>query len=159
MKKVFLGLLMSLLAVTANAQFEAGKKYLNASTTGLGLSYSKNEKVRFNIDATAGYFFENDWMVYGRVDYGHQPSIDNVGVGAGVRYYISQNGLYLNLGLQYEHFSQTNANNIYVTPEVGYAFFVNQYITLEPGVYYNMSLNNFSECSKVGLRLGLGFYF
>ena len=50
-------------------------------------------------------------------------------------------------------------NNVQICPEVGYTFFLNRFVTLEPSVYYNISLNNFSDGSKVGLRLGFGFFF
>jgi hypothetical protein len=43
--------------------------------------------------------------------------------------------------------------------EVGYAFFVNKNITIEPAVYYKMSLADFSDNSTVGLKIGFGFYF
>ena len=43
--------------------------------------------------------------------------------------------------------------------EVGYAFFLNRYLTVEPAIYYKMSLDDFSDKSTVGLRVGFGFYF
>lgn len=175
MKKVILGLLLACSALSANAQFEAGKKYLNLSTTSIGLSYSKSEKLRFDIGATAGYFVTNDLLLYGTAEYNHKRLMykkyagravntamhtyqDELQIGAGMRYYIEQNGIYLGLGLQYGHAEQ-DIDNFYVTPEVGYAFFINQYLTIEPAVYYHMSVNDFSDGSKVGLKLGVGFYF
>jgi len=158
MKKIIFGMLMAMCALTASAQFEEGKSYINVSTTGMGLSYSKSEKARFDVAATGGYFLAQDWMAYGRVNYEHRHHIDNIGLGLGVRYYIEQNGLYMNFGALYEHLTK-NVNNIYLTPEVGYTFFVNQYITIEPALYYNISINDFSDGSKIGARLGLGFFF
>ena len=71
MKKTILGLLLALCTLSANAQFEAGKKYVNTSLSGLNLSYSKNTKFCFNLDATGGYFLADDWMVMGRLGYAH----------------------------------------------------------------------------------------
>ncbi len=169
MKKLFLACMMALCAVSANAQFEAGKAYVNASTSGLGLSYSKNDKLRLNVGLTAGLFVADDWMVYAVAEYDHKQLMyrnfkgskfyqDEVQLGLGGRYYIEQNGIYLGLGLQYGHTEQS-FDNFYVTPEVGYAFFINQYLTIEPALYYHMSVNDFSGGSTVGLKLGLGFYF
>ena len=45
---------MALSTMGAFAQFEAGKTYVAASMSGLGLSYSKQAKVNFNLRATAG---------------------------------------------------------------------------------------------------------
>lgn len=169
MKKFLLGCMMALCAISANAQFEAGTKYLNVSTSSLSLSYSKNDKLRFDIGLTGGIFVANDWMFYINADYNHKQLMysrlgnrkifqDEVQLGLGMRYYIEQNGLYIGLGAQYAHTEQS-FDNIFVTPEIGYAFFVNQYLTIEPAVYYHMSLNDFSGGSKVGLKLGFGFYF
>ncbi len=176
MKKFFMGLLLALTTLTANAQFEAGKTYINASFSGLGVSYSKLEKLRFDVDANAGAFVARDLLLYGRfgIDQKQVTLTKHVGntnkeydvflneivVGAGLRYYIEQNGIYLGLGAEYGHTERTKKyDNFYITPEVGYAFFVNQYLTIEPALYYHMSLNDFSDASKVGLKLGLGFYF
>lgn len=145
-------------AVSAHAQFEKNTTYLSASATGLGLSYSSNEKWNFGLDVTAGYFVQTAWMLYGQLGYNHTYYTDNFQMGLGGRYYFTQNGVYMGLGLQYEHATKS-VNNLQLCPEVGYAFFVNRFITIEPAVYYHMSLNDFSNGSKVGLKLGLGFYF
>ena len=173
MKKIFIGLLMAATTLTANAQFEAGKKYIDASLSGIGLTYSKQEKLRFDIEATAGAFVARDLLLYGRVGFDqkqvvlekynqeYSKFVHEITIGIGGRYYIEQNGIYLGLGVEYGHTDngKHKYDNFYLTPEVGYAFFVNQYLTLQPAVFYNICLNDFSEASKVGLRIGLGFYF
>ena len=58
-----------------------------------------------------------------------------------------------------EKINAAKNNSINLTPEVGYCFYVNHFLSLEPSLYYNISLNDFSDSSKVGLKLGLGFYF
>lgn len=169
MKKLFLGCIMAFSAISANAQFEAGTMYANVSSASLNLSYSKNDKLRLDVGLTAGMFVANDWMVYAVADWEHKRLMyqrfgdkkvyqDEVQLGIGGRYYIEQNGIYLGLGLLYGH-TEDRYDNFFLTPEVGYAFFVNQYLTLEPALYYHISLNDFSGGSKVGLKLGLGFYF
>lgn len=42
--------------------------------------------------------------------------------------------------------------------EVGYAFFLNRTVTIEPAVYYDQSFKNHSDFSKIGLRIGVGVY-
>ncbi|MBR3514611.1 MAG: outer membrane beta-barrel protein [Bacteroidaceae bacterium] len=162
MKKTILGLLLALCTLSANAQFEAGKKYVNTSLSGLNLSYSKNTKFCFNLDATGGYFLADDWMVMGRLGYAHPGRHqDKFELGLGGRYYIEQNGLSLGALISYEHGHNYNwkTDNWFITPEIGYTFFLNQYLTIEPALYYKMSLNDFSDASTVGLRIGLGWYF
>lgn len=51
------------------------------------------------------------------------------------------------------------SNNLSLALEAGYCFYLNHYMSIEPAVYYNMCLNDFSDGSRVGLKLGLGFYF
>ena len=163
MKKLIIAALMAVLAIPASAQFEQGKAYVNTSLSGLSLSYSKSENFCLGLGVMGGYFFADSWMAYGRLDYQHQyaevgSDRNDISIGVGARYYIVQNGLYLNLGLQYEH-RGASINNFLVCPEVGYTFFLNRHVTLEPSIYYNMSCNNFADYSKVGLRVGFGYFF
>ena len=92
-----------------------------------------------------------------RVGGGTDPSPDRFTVGAMGRYYIIQNGIYLGAGVNYKH-SNHSYNDIMPTVEVGYAFFINRTVTIEPALYYEQSVKNHSKYSNVGLRLGLGIY-
>ena len=103
MKKFLLSLIFVLMAVGAKAQFEKNTTYFSTSFSGLNLSYSNNEKFTLGLDLNGGIFVEDAWMLYGKFGYGHTRYDDNVSLGMGARYYIKQNGLYLGLGLQYEH--------------------------------------------------------
>lgn len=158
MRKMAISLLFLATAMCAKAQFDAGTKYVNTSLSGLQMGYSQNEKFTLGADFTAGYFIADDWMICAQAGYNHADNYDYFSTGLGVRYYIYQNGLFLGLGPKFEH-ANPNVNNVFIAPEIGYAFFVNHYLTIEPSVYYNMSLNDFSDGSKVGLKIGFGFYF
>jgi hypothetical protein len=138
--------------------FDKGKFYINVATTSLDLSYSKQEKFRFGLEGTAGYFFADALMATASIGYDHTHISDDFTASLGGRYYIVQNGLYLGLGVKYSHTDKSN-NNLYITPQVGYAFFLNRHLTIEPAVYYDMSLNDFADGSKVGLKVGFGYYF
>ncbi len=150
-------LLLFAATVSANAQFEQGTKYVAASLSNLGLSYGKNQDFRFGVDAEAGYYFADQWMLRANVGYMHLDGWNDFHMGAGVRYNITQNGLFLGAGLEYSHL-EPNYNSLQIPVELGYSFFLNKNITIEPAVYYKMSLNDFSDNSTVGLRIGFGFY-
>ena len=152
--------LFFLLALTlgAKAQFEEGKKYVGASLTGLGLSYSSSTSFSLGLSAEAGYFIKDNWQLRAALDYDHQKHVDNIGIDLGARYYFQQNGIFLGAGLAYDHFTKS-INSVSIPLEVGYAFFLTRHVTLQPSVYYKMSLNKFSDCSRVGLRIGFGYYF
>ena len=159
MKKILFITLLSFAATSAFAQFEQGKKYVGASLTGLDLAYNDAQKFHFGLDAKAGYFLLQDVMVIGEfgTNYSNK-NFQEVTLAAKGRYYIEQNGLFLSAGLKYTHLFDSY-NDFAITPEVGYCYFLNHYITVEPSVYYDMSTNDFSHHSKVGLKLGIGIYF
>lgn len=158
MKKLFIVILLMSCVLNAQAQFEKGKKYVGASLTGLSMSYSDNEEFRLGLDAEAGYFIADCFMLKANVGYEHTRVMDDVRLGLGARYYFMQNGIYLGAGAEYNHFTKNN-NDVMIPVEVGYAFFLNEHLTIEPSVYYKMSLHDFSGNSTVGLRIGMGYYF
>ena len=159
MKKL---LTLVLLIVTswsvASAQFEQGTKYVGASASGFGLSYSSNEKFRLGLDATAGDFIADCLMLQATAGYEHKQHLDDVRIGAGARYYFDNCGIYLGAGAEFNHFTKNN-NDLMIPLTVGYAYFINQYLTIEPSVYYKMSLHDFGGNSTFGVSIGLGFYF
>lgn len=160
MKKVFLAMALALMSViNASAQFEKGKIYGGASLSGLGVSYSDNTKFAFGINAIAGYMIEKDWLLNGQVGFDYKNSnTQDLHFGVGGRYYIEQNGIFLGLGAKYIH-RYSNYNDFQFTPEVGWAFFLNHNVMLEPSVYFDMSCSDFSHKSAFGIKVGLGFYF
>lgn len=158
MKKMITLFLLLLVVGTAHAQFKEGTKYVGASASGLGLSYSKATGFRFGLQATAGYFVADGVMLKANFGYDHSKASDDFSVGAGGRYYFSQNGIFLGAGAEYTHYSPGD-NAVSIPVEVGYCFYLNHYLSIEPSVFYKMSLNNFSDRSSVGLRIGLGYYF
>lgn len=160
MKRMILAMLLVMATATSMfAQFEQGKKYVNASLTGLDLSFSDLKDMALGLDANAGYFLEQDIMLLANVGFDASNSdVNDFHLGAKARYYIEQNGLFLGAGVQYLHMKK-NINDVQLTPEVGYCYFLNRYITVEPSLYFDMSLSDFSHQSKVGLKVGVGIYF
>lgn len=159
MKKLLLAVLLTVATTSAFAQFEKGTKYVGASLTGLNLAINDRQHLSFGLDAKAGYFIKDYWMVEG--NFGWHTSrthLDRCLVGVKARYTQVENGLYYSCGLQYIH-ERKNFNDIQLTPELGYCFYLNHYVSLEPAVYYNMSFTDFSKKSEVGLKVGIGIYF
>ena len=115
-------------------------------------------KLRFGLEGTAGYFVGDCLMARAVLAYNHEKHNDKLSVGAGMRYYFDQCGVFLGAGAEYVHHSP-NWNDVQIPLEVGYAFFLNRYLTVEPAIYYKMSLDDFSDKTTVGLRVGFGFYF
>lgn len=65
----------------------------------------------------------------------------------------------MNPGDSYTKTSSEKVNNIRIPIEIGYTFYLNHYLAIEPAIYSKMSLNHFSDGTEFGLKVGLGFYF
>ena len=158
MKKWIISLMLFAAAVSANAQFEAGTTYLGVSATNFGLSYSTHEKFRMGIGTSVGYFLTDQFLVKGEISYNHTNHIDDISAGMGGRYYFVENGIFMGAGAEFVHYTKSN-NDIQIPVELGYCFYLNHYVSVEPSIYYRMSVNDFSKKSTVGLKVGFGFYF
>ena len=171
MKKIFLTLLCTVaLALTAGAQtlqkpkfdrppFGEGKFYVATALSGLDVNFNSDQKWQADVQGKVGYLFADNWMVTGQLGYNYRKYAPNAfQAGAGLRYYIEQNGLYLGLGANYVH-KNHNYDDFMPTVQLGYSFFLNRTVTLEPEVYYNQSLKDHGDYSGFGLRIGLGVYF
>ena len=164
MKKIFIALAMFAMALTVSAQssdtpFEKGKVYVGAGFSGLNLNYNSNTKWNFDINARGGYFIEDNWMLLGEFLWGIRQKADNsYAIGAGGRYYIVQNGLYLGAGARYARQGK-DYNDFVPNVNIGYAYFLNHYVTIEPELYFDISTKSFKDYTGVGLRVTMGVYF
>ena len=159
MKKLVLAVLLTVATTSASAQFEKGTKYVGASLTGLNMAINDRQHFSFGLDAKAGYFIKNYWMVEGTFGWHtSRTHLDRCQIGAKLRYAQVENGLYYACGLKYLH-ERKNFNDLQLTPELGYCYYLNHYISVEPAVYYDMSFTDFSKKSEVGLKVGIGIYF
>lgn len=160
MKKVLFTMLFALIGVvSASAQFERGTYYTGIGLDGVGLSYSNYNKLHIGVGAHAGYMIEDNIMLLADVGFNYEKKdAQQVLLGAAGRYYIEQNGIFLQAGVHYMH-EAPKFNDLVITPEVGYCYFLGRHLTIEPSVYWDMSITSFSDKSKFGVKVGLGLYF
>lgn len=149
-----------LMTLSAQAQFEQGKVYVGASLTGLNLSYSGIDDLNLGVSAQGGYFIEDNIMLLANAEFKHSnndvvPNSYMAGIGG--RYYIIQNGIYLGANVKWMH-AQHSYNDFMPGVEVGYAYFINGSVTIEPAIYYNQSFKKHSDYSTIGLKIGIGIY-
>lgn len=159
MKKIVFLMFALFMTIAANAQFEADKVYVGASLSGIDLHYNGNDKLNLGVDGMVGYLPMDNLMLLGSASFKHNGDDDvpdEYKIGAGGRYYITQNGLYLGANAKFVHASH-DYNDIMPGVEIGYAFFVNRTVTIEPAVYYDQSFKR-SKYSTVGLKIGIGLY-
>lgn len=158
-KKLLSVLLLAAATTSAFAQFEAGKKYVGASLSNFNMSYSDSDKFSMGLNLKGGYFVERDIMAVGEFGFLFgDKDFQNVTVNAGARYYFEQNGIFAGANAKFTH-TFCSFNDLAVSPEIGYCYFLNKYVTIEPSVYFDFSLTDFSDNSRVGLKLGLAIYF
>lgn len=164
MKKFIVSIAMLAMTLVANAQssetpFAKGKIYAGAGFSGLNLHYNSKSKWNFDINARGGYFIEDNWMLLGEFLWGIRQKADNsFAIGAGGRYYIVQNGLYLGAGARFAH-QGSDYNDFMPNVNVGYAYFLNHHVTIEPELYFDISTKSFKDYTGVGLRVTMGVYF
>ena len=158
MKKIFAIIAVALLPIAASAQFEQGKLYSGASLTSLNLSYSGDEDLAIGAQAQAGMFVFDNVLAYGQLGWNHQGDSfknDRLELGVGGRYYILQNGIFLGAGAKLA--DMTNDLDFQPNLSLGYAFFLNRTVTIEPELYFNLSTKDIDN-SSYGFRLGFGIY-
>ncbi|MBQ8711428.1 MAG: outer membrane beta-barrel protein [Prevotella sp.] len=156
-KKLVLFVAAMMVSLASHAQFEEGKVYANAGFSGLDLNYNSTSKWNLDLSAKVGYLFMQDWMAVAEGQWGiHQEASNDFSLGAGLRYYIEQNGLYLGVGARYKH--TCGYDDFVPNVNLGYAFFLSRTVTVEPELYYDMSTKSFKDYSGFGLRIGFGIY-
>ena len=155
MKKILLFLLVSVMTLGANAQFEKGTHYVNASVSGFGIGFSNGN---FNMGLTGeyGYFVKQGWMLGGSVGVKYNGT-GSFQLKPSFRYSFVENGLNLGCGVQFEHAGK-DANYIQLCPQVGYTFFLNKNISIEPALYADFALSDFKNGTSAGLKIGIGLY-
>ena len=160
MRKLLTIIVLAFVYTTASfAQFEQGKKYLGADINGLGVSYSQESDFTLKVGDNAGYCVQDNLLVNGHLgfDYTYE-ELRTLSVGAKLRYFIADSGVFLSAGARFlREFSDNN--DFQITPEVGYCYFLNGNLALQPSIYYDLSFSDFKEKSRIGFSLGLGWYF
>lgn len=158
MKKIVLALAMLTMTVVAKAQFESGKKYFEGALNSIGASFNGAEEFKFGAEIKCGYFISDCWMLNAHAGYTHRDrSINRCTLGLGTRYYLLQNGVYAEFNIN--GIFEPHHNDIMPGVELGYAYFINDKITIEPAVYYDQSFSDHKNYSTVGLKIGFGLYF
>ena len=164
MKKYFTILLLAVVSLSATAQFEKGTHYTEASVSGFGIGV-KDKKFNIGIGASQGYFVADGWMLLGRMGYQYN-GVHSALIQGGFRYSFQKFGLNLGAGVQYEHRGSHSGNSesskqdyIQFCHQVGYTFYLNRWISLEPALYCDLALNDVKYGTNAGLKIGIGLYY
>lgn len=164
MKKILTLIIALFTCFGAYAQFEKGKKYIGASLSSLDISHNDINELNAKFSLNAGYFVNKDFMLRGTVGYGYENKNHEVKLGLNARYYFDRNGIFIGTGGECSWRNNVGWRKhgkwlLNVPVELGYAFFINRHVTIEPALNYNFCLNEYKYYSGIGFKVGFGVYF
>lgn len=172
MKKVLLLVVAMATFAFSSAQTDKGNIFFEANTgfgaaaksnTGFYLNSTKvgTETVTsYNIGAEAGYFVMDNLAVklglgYGGSSSDFSRSIFSYKIGA--KYYVIGK-IPFQVDLNGASIEDADENPMYVGIQGGYAFFIGENVSIEPGIRYDISMNDkFTE--EGNLQFNIGFVF
>ncbi len=177
MKKVLLIAAIAVFGFTSVQAQEAVQtakgKWLVEANTGFGESHSGDTSIRFssqdgfsqyNIGLEGGYFIMDNLALKAGLGYGGV-SIDNVDTDDvfswkfGGKYYIMGN---IPVGLDLNGSSVGDASPMWVGLQAGYAWFLGDMVSIEPGLRYGLGMNEDSgdgDFNVFSLRIGFALHF
>lgn len=158
MKKTLILFTFLVAAIAAKAQFEQGKWFVNPAITGMELTYSKAEDVRFGLNTRGGAFVGDSFALLVNIGAEFNEDFNRFAAGVGGRYYIDAVGIFMGAGFDVSRFTKINRTDFEVIPELGYAFFISRTVTIEPSVYYRWNTKD-NDLSRFGIQIGFGVYF
>jgi opacity protein-like surface antigen len=170
MKKIILSIIAVLAFGFTNAQEQTKKgKWLIEANTGFGAGvgstsfglWSEDGNTAFNIGAEAGYFVADNLAVKLGLGYGDDGSDFNSSSFAykiGAKYYVV-NKFPIEVSYNGVNIEDINENPSYVGLQGGYAWFLGPNVSVEPGLRYNISLNDDYYDSALQFNIGFALHF
>jgi len=189
MKKVFLSVIaLAAFTFTATAQdgaadggqtsegkwlIEANTNFGGASIAGMSTGHMANTGITyfsidgnsgFNIGFEGGYFIMDDLAIKAGLGYGSFKPDGGDATGTfsyklGAKYYVS-GMIPVQLDLTGASIKDLEENPMYLGIQGGYAIFLGSNVSIEPGLRYNMSLNeDFSEEGILQFNVGFALHF
>ncbi len=176
MKKAFLAAVVALgLIFTMNAQDDGGGQTgegnwlievntgfggdaAHGASTGFGLSTSDGTTI-WSMGFEGGYFVIDDLALKAGLGYTDFDGFSLFSYKFGAKYYIGSQ-FPIQVDLTGASIQDVSENPLWLGLQGGYAVFLNDFVSIEPGIRYNVSLNDqFSEDGILELRVGFAIYF
>jgi hypothetical protein len=170
MKKIVLAAIAVLTFGWANAQEQTAKgKWLIEANTGFGDGvgstsfglWSQDGNTAWNVGAEGGYFVADNLAVkvgLGYGDNGGDVANSYFGYKVGAKYYVA-NKFPLEVSYNGASIKDLDENPSYIGLQGGYAWFVGKNVSVEPGIRYNVSLNDDYYKSAFQLNIGFALHF
>lgn len=168
MKKIILSMVAVLAFGFANAQEQTKKgKWLVEANTNFGATQVGNTSFQlassdgdtyWNLGAEAGYFVMDDLAIKAGLGYGDNGNSNIFSYKLGAKYYLL-NKFPLEASFTGASIEDFDENPSYFGLQGGYAWFVGPNVSIEPGIRYNISLNNDFYDDVFQLNIGFALHF
>ena len=173
MKKLLLVIAMVAAGFTANAQEANGQtakgKWLVEGNTGFGAAHTAGTGFQlasidtpvgsttvWGIGAEAGYFIMDDLAIKLGLGYNDTGADDAFSYKIGAKYYISS---MIPVQIDYSGASYDNFDASYLGLQAGYAIFLGDMVSIEPGLRYNLGLGDSEDNNVFQLNVGFALHF
>ena len=177
MKKLFFTAMAVLAFGFANAQSQISKgSWLVEANTGFGEKvgntsiglWTEDGQTDYNIGAEAGYFVDDNLALKFGLGFGSTSfytevfdeyySTSNFAFKLGLKYYAA--GKFpLEISYNAANYEDFDENPSYLGLQAGYAIFLNKNVSIEPGIRYNVSLNDDFYDDVFQLNIGFALHF
>ncbi|WP_396186993.1 hypothetical protein [Flavobacterium sp.] len=149
----------------AGGQTSKGKWLIEANTgnamlgtTGFYLS-SFDGDTAYNLGLDGGYFIMDDLAIKAGLGYGDDSMTSTFSYRLGAKYYI-KNMIPVTLDLTGASIEDASENPLWLGIGAGYAIFLGDNVSIEPGLRYNHSLNeNFTDKGVFQFNVGFALHF
>ena len=147
------------LALNASAQIDGGTMIAGGNAY-FNHYINRSDSVTFKqttvtISPQFGIAFADNFVAGAYFSFSAVKDFSSWSVGPFVRYYM--NNFYAHLGYGYTRSGSVGQSVADIS--LGYAIFFNDYVALEPAVYYNQYFNKGLNGSDLGFKLGFQIYF
>lgn len=173
MKKLLLVIAMVAASFTANAQEANGQtakgKWLVEGNTGFGAAHGAatgfqlssidtpaGSETVWGIGAEAGYFIMDDLAIKLGLGYNDRGNDDAFSYKIGAKYYISS---MIPVQIDYSGASYDTYDASYLGFQAGYAIFLGDMVSIEPGLRYNLGLGDTEDINTFQLNVGFALHF
>lgn len=171
MKKLLFVAALAVFGFSVNAQdggqtdkgswlIEANTGNAMLGTTGFYFASSDGEST-YNLGLDGGYFVMDNLAVKAGIGFGGDSADDSniLSYRLGAKYYVN-NSIPVTVDLTGASIKDLDENPLWLGLGAGYAWFVSDNISIEPGLRYNLSLNeDFTDEGVLQFNIGFALHF
>ena len=144
--------------IEVNTGFGGDGLSAHSANTGFSL-FSSGDTTVWGIGGEGGYFIADDLALKVGLGYTDFDSLSIFTYKVGAKYYVIST-IPIQVDITGASIQDATENPLWVGLQGGYAIFLSDHISIEPGVRYNLSLNeDFSDEGIFEFRIGFALFF